>query len=272
MNILKKLIFISIFFTYLNASTLHNNIRNFIGDHKYNVNKFLILNLFKNSKSFYKGKNLRYTKIFEVLKQNGLFNVKFRSARNISIVIESNAQTIKTLKTVKDVLLNLGYSYYFTKNIKKEGNKLSLEIYFKSEAILDPLVFVKELNKLNIKVRNIRKLNSTKWKYKIDVNYANISHSINIEKNEVKILRKPHRDYVLKVNNINTLDITSHRLNRWYPSISFYDKDFNLLKLIEDKKTKKQLSISVPRSTKFIFIGDNYNLINIKRGLTVTVK
>lgn len=261
------------FFTYINASTLQNSVKNFVGAHKYNVNKYLILNLFKNKRSFYyKSGNLKYIRIFEVLKQNGLFNVKFTKPRNINIVIESNAQTLKTIKTIKDVLLNLGYSYYFTKNIKKESNKLYWEIYFKSEAILDPLVFAKELNKLSIRVKDIQKINSTKWKYKIDVKYANIAHSVLIQKGETKIFRKPHRDYVLKVNNARSLNIESHKRNRWYPSVRFYDKDFNLIKLIEEKRIKKQLNISVPRGTQFISIGDTYNLINIKRGLTVTVK
>jgi len=272
MSLFKKLIFLFLFFSYLNASTLQNNVKNFVGSHKYNVNKFLILNLFKNEKSFYRYGTLNYAKIFTVLKNNGLFNVKFTKPRDISIIIDSNSNTIKTLKTIKDVLLSLGYSYYFTKNIKKEESSLSWEIYFKSEAILDPLVFVKELNKLNISVHNIRKIDSTKWKYKIDVNYANMSHSIPIEKNETKVLRKPHRDYVFKVNNISSIYIKSHRLNQWYPSISFYDKNFNLLKLNEEKSIKKQLSLVVPRGTKFISISDTYNLINIKRGLSITVK
>ena len=272
MNTIKKLIIFCLLFTYLNASTLQNSVKNFIGSSKYNVNKFLILNLFKNEKSFYQSGNLKYEKIFSVLKNNGLFNVKFRSARNVNIIINSNDKTSKTIKTIKDVLLNLGYSYYFTKNISRSYNNLSWEIYFKSEAMLDPLAFVKELNKLNINVINVRKYSSTKWMYKIDVDYANISNSIKIANNETKKLRKPHRDYVLNVSNANNLYVKSHRLNKWYPSVSFFDKDFVLLKLDERKSISKRAAMSVPQGTKFISISDTYNLINIKRGLTVTVK
>jgi hypothetical protein len=271
MSYIKKLIILSLFFTYLSASSLQNNVKNFVGSHKYNVNKYLILNIFKDKKSFYKHGRLNYVKIFDTLKNNGLFNVNYKSVQDVNIEIYSNAKTVKTIKSIKDVLLNLGYSYYFTKNIKKEENKLSWEIYFKSESVLDPLAFIKELNKLNIRVNDVKRITSTKWAYKIDVNYANISNSIKVTKDEIKKLRKPHRDYVLEVNNINTLYVTSHRLNQWYPSIAFYDKDFNLIKLDEQSSIKKKIIMDVPQGTKFISISDTYNLINIKRGITVTV-
>jgi hypothetical protein len=272
MNTIKKLLVLSLFVTYLSASSLQSNIKNFVGAHKYNVNKYLILNIFKDKKSFYKHGRLNYVKIFDTLKNNGLFNVNYKSVKDVNIAIYSNAKTVKTIKSIKDVLLNLGYSYYFTKNIKKEENKLSWEIYFKSESLLDPLAFIKELNKLNIRVNNVKRVTSTKWEYKIDVNYANISNSIKIEKDEIKKLRKPHRDYVLEVNRANTLYVTSHRLNQWYPSIAFYDKGFNLIKLDEKSSIKKKIVMNIPHGTKFISISDTYNLINIKRGITVTVK
>jgi len=272
MKFINKIIILLIMTAYLNASSLQENIENFIGKKTYKINKFLIYNLFKDENSFYLGEKLRYIKIFRILKENGLLHIKYNSAKDINIVFESQDKTIKTIKTVKDILLNLGYSYYFTKSITRIDSNLKWEINFKSESMLDPLVFLKELSKLNVKVLNIKKINNTKWKYKIDVNYVNILNSIDIAKNEVIKLKKPHRDYVIKVNDAHKLKIMSHRLNEWYPSLTFYDKDLSLIGFVEQNRIYKGIKLKIPNETKYILISDTYNLINIKRGLTIIVR
>jgi len=272
MKYINKIVFLLLLSTYVNATYLQDNIANFIGQKTYQVNKFLILNLFKNEKEFYTNKSLKYVKIFEILKENGLMHLKYENAQDINIIFDSQDKTIKTVKTVKDVLLSLGYSYYFTKNITRNDDNLNWKIAFKSESMLDPFAFVKELNKLNVKVLDINKIDNTTWKYKIDVNYVNILNSIDIAKNELVKLRKPHRDYVLRVKDAHKLKITSHRLNTWYPSLAFYDKNLTVIGFVEQNRVYKGIKLDIPNDTKYILLSDTYNLINIKRGLTIIVR
>jgi len=272
MKFISRIFILLLLATYVNASSLQSKIENLIGYKTYKINKFLIFKLFKNEESFYLGENLRYVKIFEVLKDNGLLHLRYDNAKDINIIFNSQDKTIKTIKTVKDILLNLGYSYYFTRNINRVDDNLSWQINFKSESMLDPLVFVKELKKLNAKVLDINKINNTTWKYKIDVNYVNILNSISVAKNEAIKLKKPHRDYVLKVKDAIQLKVISRRLNTWYPSLAFYDKDLKLIGFIEQKRIYKGIKLTIPISTQYIVLSDTYNLINIKRGLTIIVR
>ena len=69
-----------------------------------------------------------------------------------------------------------------------------------------------------------------------------------------------------------SLQIISRNLNNWFPNIVFFDKDLRVLKMIKRDRIYKGLKTEIPDGTIYIKITDMYNLINIKRGLSIIVR
>jgi len=267
-----KVLLLVLFAIYLNANDLHENIKNFIGEDKYKRHTFLIKKLFIQKDSFYINDKLKYSKIFKILDKNGLLDLKFKKPKTIEIEFESISSSIQTIKMIKDVLSTLGYSYYFTNFLEKRDDKLIWQINLKSESMLNPSILISKLEDLNVVFMNVKKINDIKWKYEIDLNYANIANTIIVQNNEKIILKKPHKPYFLKVSNASELKVVSRVLNKWYPYISFYDKNLELLSIVHEKKVFKTLITNIAEGTQYITIGDTYTLLNIKRGLSVTLR
>jgi len=89
----------------------------------------------------------------------------------------------------------------------------------------------------------------------------------------------PERDYFLqhirllhKTSHTTQLEIISRRLNRWYPHIIFYDNELNILDVRKVDKATKRIRFNIPDNCIYIMVKDIYNLVNIKRGLTVIVR
>jgi len=273
---MKKIILITLLFLNisLNASLLKDSIRNIIGERTYQVNKFLINSEFKNEKIFYIGDRLKYKNILSILKNKGLLRLKFATPQQVKIEFRTRKKenSKKLVKTIKDVLGYLGYTYYFTDFIIKNDYGINWQINFKSESMLDPYMLISELEKLHIMVLGIKKVNNLKWEYDIDLSYSKISDTIFIQNDEKITLHKTHKAYMLEINGAKYLNVKSARLNSWHPRISFYDKDLNVLNIIKKQKEYKVIKAIIPEFTKYIMLDDTFTLLNIKRGLTVIVR
>ena len=92
----------------------------------------------------------------------------------------------------------------------------------------------------------------------------------NLVDNNRLSLKKPLKPYIVRVQNISRISIDSNAGNTWYPSVIFYDNDFNIIEIHEDESLQKSLRISVPKNTKYIKIDDLYTLANLKRGINIT--
>jgi hypothetical protein len=145
-------------------------------------------------------------------------------------------------------------------------------IKLQAEYAMDPLILSNELKLKEIFVKNITRIDSTHWKYEFDTKNAKMAKAIKIEPNEKISFDKPLDNYLIEINNVDTLKIISRKLNRWYPYIVFYDEDLKVLKTIEKRRIYKGIKTSIPDNTTYIKIGDIYNLINIKRGLSIIVQ
>jgi hypothetical protein len=267
-----KLFFIFILNIYLSADILENSIRNMIGTKNYQIHKFLLQKQFKDKNQFYAQDRLKYKSVIKVLQNKGLLHLRYKKPKNVQIEISTQNNPLLLMKIIKDVLANLGYAYYFTNNIEKKKENIIWKINFNSIAMLDPYLFLNELEKLNIITLNAEKINNTKWKYKIDLSYAKIPNTISISKNEKIFLQKPHKAYMLNVEEVTSLKVISKRLNHWYPRITFYDNKLNILGMFEKTTKYKILKIDIPKNTTYILIDDTFTLLNIKRGLTIIVR
>ncbi|MCK5293912.1 MAG: hypothetical protein KAJ49_04620 [Arcobacteraceae bacterium] len=268
----KILLFCLILLTSVDADLLQQKIENIIDTNNYIKHKNLIDNITKQKDLFYIGDNLRYTKVLDTLNENGLLKLRFNSPKKVTLTFIVNSNPTLAFKILKDTLANLGYSYYFTNSLSYNDKIMRWKIFFKSEYMLDPYIFNKELQRSETVILDINKLSLTSWEYKINVKNTKLSQAIKMEKNEKNKLLKPLKAYLLKVDDAKEIKVISQKLNHWFPSMSFYSKDLTVLGVVKKSRVYKGLKIKLPKDTYYIKIEDRYTLLNIKRGLTIIVK
>jgi len=256
----------------LNADILSDKIKNLISENYYLKHENLINKLTSNKSEFVRGEDLKYSNLLHMLNEHGFLKLRFNTPKNVEVTFEVHSNPMLAMKTIKDAIQNLGYSYYFTKELMINENSMSWKITFKSEYMFDPFMFDNELKKSETSINDIVKLSDTSWKYNINILNSSIAQRINISKNEKVKLSKPLSAYMLKVSDAKEIKIISRNLNHWYPKVTYFDRDLNLLGMVKKNRVYKGVKMKVPANTQYIKIDDAYALQNIKRGLTVIVK
>jgi hypothetical protein len=264
----------SLFFsTFLSATVLTEKIENLIGTKDYKIHNSLINLLFKNEYKYIINGQIKYYKLFKTLQENGLLNLRLNAPSDIEIEFKSLNKNFKSYKILNDTMEVIGYRYIFTKSMSITNQENFIwKIMYKAEYMLDPVVLLKELRQNNSKVTRVHNNGSNKWTYEIDFSNAELNSAIKIEKNEKVKFQKPLRAYMLKVDEPKSIQVISRYLNNWFPYIVFFDEDLKVLKVIKRDRVYKGLKVNTPKHTKYIKIADLYNLINIKRGLSIIVR
>jgi len=262
-----------IFISLLNGSLLEEKIENIIGLNKYKVHQKLINHLFKNKDKFILNDKINYLRVLKKLRENGLLNLKLDKPSSITLEFKGLNKNKKAFKILNDTMKSIGYRYFFTKLFEINKNQeLIWIIEFKAEYMTDPVVLLKELWYKNCKIIEVRNDTNNHWYYEIDFKDSILKEAIKIQKNEKVKFQKPLQEYFIVVNDAKELQLISRKLNRWYPYLVFFDKDLNVLESIKKEKYYKSIKLRLPQSTRYIKITDVYNLINIKRGLTIIVR
>lgn len=258
--------------TILNGTILENKIENLIGEKEYKIHQNLISLIFKNKSKYMIGDEINYYNLLKELKANGLLKLRFNKPKDIVIEFKALNKSVKAYKILTDTMRSLGYSYFFTNSLNKNNDQLIWKITFKTEFMIDPVVLLKELKQKNCKVLEVENRSFDYWYYEIDFNNSILNNAIKFEKDESVKLHKPLKPYMLMVDDVKHLNIRSHSLNRWFPNIVFFDKDLKILEVIKENIVYRRYKMDIPQGTKYIKISDLYNLINIKRGLTIIVR
>lgn len=274
MPIAIKYFFIFLFLSiFLNASILEKKVENIIGISDYQTHKSLIQLLLKDEKKFLINEKINYRKLFKELQRNGLLNLRLDKPKDISIEFKVLNKNLKAYKILNDTMQSLGYGYFFTEFMNYDTNSsLRWKITFKAEYMIDPVEFTQDLSKAGCIITNVENLGDENWFYEIDFIDAFISNSIKIEKNEKVKFQKPLRAFLIDIEDGKKLQVISRNLNNWFPHIVFFDKNLQVLKVIKKDRIYKGFKTTIPEGTKYVKITDLYNLINIKRGLTVIVR
>ena len=270
---MNKIFFIIFSYGLINASILTNKIENFIGQKEYKTHSRLINNIFHNKSSFIVNDQINYLKVFKLLRSNGLMNLKLDKAQKINISFKVKDNYLNAYKILYNSIQSLGYRHVITKSLQiNDNNEMQWIISFKTEYMLNSYLLIKELKKNNCKVEDIVKDGNNHWIYKLNFNNSYISTAKSIPSYERIIFSKPLNPIFVKIKNNKNIEIISRVLNRWHPHIIFYDKNLQNLKIYKGNAVSKKLKMNIPNETKYIMISDIYNLVNIKRGLTVIVR
>ncbi len=268
----RVLIIMALFVGGLQAQILHTKVENIIGTQNYQLHKGLITHLLRNEALFFDGQNVKYLHLFQTLQKNGLLDLRLQMLGDINLQFKVINNKKKGYKILSDTLETLGYKYFFTKVLENKEDHLLWDLSFKAEYSIDPVIFIKELQNHGVKVIDVQKLDHQRWYFSIDFTEAYLQKSVAIDTNEKVYFRKLLKPLLLNTPNINSLEIHSHNLNRWHPKITFFDKELELLDEVVYEKYQKRVSLKAPENTAYVKVTDQFNLINIKRGLTIIVR
>lgn len=269
----KKIATILLFGTFLalKGDMIDEKIINLIDQENYDLHKNLIDDIINDKNSLYENKNINYKSVLKSLEEKGLLNLSLPEHTDVTILFNIVNSNKKGFKIIKDVLSNIGYSYYFTDFIKNIDGNVVWQIHFKSDFVLDPYSLNTELNKFQTSIIDIKKISKTNWEYKINVQDGILHDVKDVILDERLTLPMPLEPYILSLPNAKELLIASSNANNWIPKISFYDKELNALGTIEMDRVYEGIKVSIPKNTKYAKISDRYTLLNIKRGLSVLV-
>ncbi len=263
---MKKLLLSAILCASLNAD-INQAVLGILGSSDYNTHKNLINHIFKNEQDFYTNGKLDYSKITAELEKNNLLKAQTSSANEISFNFNTNPKI--SFKNMNDILRAVGISNYTTKSQTTINNQLQWSIKVQTAAAINPLKISNELKSANCRVVDIKK-EGNKLSYFIDSSKASIYKAEDlVTKREVE-LRRSSKPYFIELGDIYRVNINSNIGNSWYPLVTFYDKGFNAIEVVEKESLEKSLKLTVPSGAKFMKIDDFYALTNIKNGLTIT--
>lgn len=257
----------------LEAGVIKEKVENIIGSKDYKIHKSLIDLLFQNESKYMSRNTISYNKLFKTLQEHGLLNLRLDGPSQIEIEFVGLNQNFKSYKILNDTLHSLGYRYFFTKSMSLTAEKqLIWNIALKTEYMLDPVVLLNELRNARCQVTEVTNQNENRWSYTIDFFDAELANATEVPRNEKVGFQKPLNPYMIKISEAKSIQVISRNLNSWFPHIVFFDKDLQVLDSIKKDRISKGLKVAVPKNTRYVKITDMYNLINIKRGLSIIVR
>ena len=264
------LLFLSLLYSDINEQ-IKNSVQEFLGVQTYQKNKALIELLFKNTNRFIYNNSVRDIEVLSTLKENGLLPIYFKTPQNLEIEFYAKEHELLLIQLLDSTLRTMGYYKYFITESKRDKDYFSFAISMHTEYNIDPTLLKNLLYQRGCVIKNIDKVSQTKWRYEFDVENVKLDSQIIYANQEVKI-NKPVYPILLNIEDGKQISIYSSNGNHWYPNISLYDKYLNLIKLYQrDKKTKK-LKFKFTDSSRYIKIGDLYQMNNLRYGLKINLQ
>lgn len=255
----------------LNASPLHDELKNFLGQNSYIAKKKFLQLLFKDEQKFYIGNQVDMHKVINVIKENNLLPLEYRDPKELSLSFATEQNSpIVFMKMIRNSLNALGYNTPSSEKVMRDSSGFLWKINLRIASALDPALFAEELAKQKCYITQIKRYSSTNWRYNIDIQNIDIVPQ-KIDFNQKVTLPKPLTPYWIDVERAKTLAINSSRANSWHPYVIFYDRDLKVLDNMTKEIKSYNEQLSIPRNAKYAKISDIYTLENLRRGITVYI-
>lgn len=247
----------------IDEDPLETKIKSFLSEKAYAQNKDFIHVIFEPRSAFYIKERVDAVKVIQTLKENGLLNLFFTSPQDFRLNFRTSGFPLFFVKIMEDTLQNIGYFRYVTTASNFDTSEFVWSIDLRSEYATDPLILQNELQKSGCNIIDVSRDSQKEWTYTIDITNGYLNVVTLHADEEVHVKRSLYAQW-LDVSKIRSLKIKSSRRNRWYPYIAYYDASLHLLKLLKRERIYKQLTIKMPKNTKYIKISDMYTLKNVK--------
>ncbi|MCD4668686.1 MAG: hypothetical protein K8R44_08920 [Sulfurimonas sp.] len=264
------LLLISLAFSneFAEDSLLIQKVKTFVSEDSFVKNKDFIKLIFSPEGNYYRQDRVDVVRVVQTLKENGLLNLFFDKPQELKLSFKTNGSPLFFVKVMGDTLRNIGYYRYVTKESNLNNSGFTWVISLNAEYATDPLILQQELNKSGCSVVDIYRLETNNWEYSIDMSRGYLNVATLEDSNELKLKRSLYAHW-LNVSDIKTLKIKSSMRDRWYPHITYYDKQLHLLKVIKKDVKTRTLSLVIPEDAKYIKISDIYTLKNVKDNLVL---
>lgn len=256
---------------YLFTNELEDRVRLYIGDVVYKINSNFIKKLFNNKDKFILNDGtLDSLSILKVLKNNGLLDMRLKNPQDIDITISTKSSPIFLTYSMNNILNSLGYIYFYISNSNKKLQDINITYTLRSEFNIDPVILSNEFLKRGYEIKNITKTNNVKWNYKINLVNSKILNSITISQNQsIKTINVTGKYWIMcECGNGGILHISTENKN-WRPKISLFDKNMNMINVIESDEVFSNYKLQLSSDTKFLLITDNYNPVNLRNGIDI---
>lgn len=212
-------------------------------------------------------------KISEILQTNSLFKVALDSPKDINIEFYAKSNSILFLNTITNMLHSLGFVHFYITEFSKNDDNLKIKITLQSSFLIDPGQVYTHFRQSRIYITQMKRLAHGDYGYYLDFSKFSVNADLVLSKGNVYKLTKPLRMYFVSVESaVKSINITTNVGDIWYPKIEFLDKNLNLIQSISSINLTKSLDLDIPAECKYIKIGDNFAIENIKRGLNITTK
>ncbi|WP_295021956.1 hypothetical protein [Sulfurimonas sp.] len=242
----------------------------FIDPKLFTKDRVFLETILSPKKDFYmESGSVDSVKIIKTLKNRGLINLFFKQPSEINLSFKTDGTTILFMKIMSDSLRNIGYYKYITKESSLKDKDFLWKISLTSEYATDPVLLSSELEKNNCFITDIIRESATDWTYVVDMRDAKIDTKKLIDGEGVALKRSLYA-YWLDVSGIKELEIESSDRNSWFPYISYYDKNLQLLRVVREDEKKRKVSFNIEKDVYYIKISDIYTLKNIKDSLVLT--
>jgi len=242
-----------------------------LGKGSYAAKKGLISVLFKKQSDFMSHGRVDILKVLTKLKNNKLLDLQFKGARTLELSFATTGKKpLLFVKTIKDVLSAVGYNHTLTTKAVQDESGFLWKVSLRGAAMLDPLLLANELQKRGAYFTSVKRYSKESWRYNVFIDRATVkSRKISFNKNVS--LKRPYKPYWIDIAGARVLNLKSHRANIWHPYIIFYDKDLNIVTKYTKERKSYNVALKIPRTAKYVKIGDLYTLKNLKRGLQINI-
>jgi hypothetical protein len=251
----KLLLIITATFVFASQASI---IKNLIGPKKYYAYRnFINQTILK--------KHLPLEESIKILKENGLIDIFFKKPKIFKTTfVFSDSNLELDSKILNDILRDMGYFYFYPVSANNKNNyKLTIEM--QSTHYIDPLDFITELKNYNCKVKSVTRNPEFTW-YLNCYNAKIPSTPLN---SSTQALSNTAGEYWINPNGFRKISIKTSPLDSWHPYVVFYDRELNILNIVNSEKKEKKLTLKIPRLCKYIKIRDIYTKENIKRGIFI---
>lgn len=270
---MRKLILIFLTLTTLFSDILEEKIKTLVDTKTYLRHQRLIGIVFREREEFINGENIDYIKVVETLKSNGLLEIFYDKPRDLTINFNTTIAPKIFIKSITDILRDLGYNFYVTGSMKKSEFSLKWSINYTSDHVVDPLLFAKKLQKYNMEIHELSKKGDV-WEYDIGSIGVSLDDAKKIDEFGVDYsLLDPDGEYWIEFKIEPARAAIKRRASGyWYPKIVFYDKNLRVLKNYQNDNSRRRVKLSIPAETKFLKITDKYSVEGLKKGIIVSVE
>ncbi len=268
----KKVVLPLLLGSSLFANTVLQKVQSLLDEDTYSSHSKLISLLFEDEAAYMKSSSVDMIKVASTLEENGLLKLSFASAKQVELTFEYGGENpLFFMKLMTDTLRNMGLSFVLTKEAKLDKEGFLWTVTFEAKSVPDPVLLAKRLERNRAAVTDLQRLESTRWRYRIDMSDATVSAKPIRAGQSVKIVR-PIRPVWMEVSRIKRLVIRELPGSHWYADVVVYDKMLHILSMKQSETRTRYLSLRLPADAAYVKISDRFTLENLRSGVKLTAK